>query len=210
MIKNEFISLLEKYLTTSLSKEQIEKIAIYLSLMLKWNKVYNLTAIKDPKEMVIRHILDSLVIQNELKGSRILDVGTGAGLPGIPLAIINSDKHFALLDSNSKKTRFLTQVVIDLNLKNVEVINSRVENYSTDQCFDTVLTRAFASINDMLLQTRHLCCKKGIFLAMKGIYPEEELASLPKGFVAKSVKPLTVLGLDAQRHCLTIEFTEIE
>ena len=209
-VQNNFIPLLEKYLKNTLAKEQIDQMANYLSLMIKWNQVYNLTAIKDPKEMVIRHVLDSLVINDELKGSRVLDVGTGAGLPGIPLAIINSEKHFSLLDSNSKKTRFLTQVVIELNIKNVEVINSRVENYSTDQCFDTVLTRAFASIGDMLLQTRHLCCRNGIFLAMKGSYPEEELCNLPKGFSVKSVRSLTVPELNAQRHCVTIEFSEIE
>jgi len=208
--KNNFTSLLERYLKNTLAKEQIEQMANYLLLMIKWNKVYNLTAIKEAKEMVIRHVLDSLAINDELKGSRIIDVGTGAGLPGIPLAIINSDKHFSLLDSNNKKTRFLTQVVIDLNLKNVEVISSRVENYSPDSCFDTVLTRAFGSINDMLLQTRHLCCRNGIFLAMKGVYPEEELNNLPKGFVVKSVKSMMVPELEAQRHCVTIEFAETE
>lgn len=176
----------------------------YLRLMQQWNRVYNLTAIKDPQEMVLLHLIDSLVINPFLHGNRIIDVGTGAGLPGIPLAIINPDKHFVLLDSNSKKTRFLTQVVLELKLKNVEVVHARCEEFHPEQGFDSILSRAFASIQVMLAATQHLLNQNGQFLAMKGIYPEQEIREISDEFKVVTVHSLKIQGLDAERHLVCV------
>ncbi len=197
--------LLEKYLGSSLSLNQREKLAHYLQLMMKWNKAYNLTAITDPHAMVIKHILDSLSIAPYLDGRRIIDVGTGAGLPGVPLAIIFPDRQFTLLDSNGKKTRFLNQILLELCLENIEIIHERAENYHPEHCFDTVVTRAFASIPDMLSTTRHLCCEDGLFLAMKGTDPSDDLKMINKNFLVDKVIPLKVSGLNAERHVVAIK-----
>jgi 16S rRNA (guanine527-N7)-methyltransferase len=193
-----------KFLTENYSANQIAQFDKYLALISKWNKTYNLTAITDPNEMVVRHILDSLAVNPFLLGLRICDVGSGAGLPGIPLAIVNPDKHFTLIDSNNKKIRFLNQVKIELKLDNVEIIHARAEEYQPKKCFQIIVSRAFSSINVMLYQTKHLCCKDGIFLAMKGVYPEKELAELDPNFKVKWVKELKIPGLDAQRHLVCI------
>lgn len=177
----------------------------YLELMQKWNRVYNLTAITDLSEMVKLHIVDSLVINPYLHGDRILDAGTGAGLPGIPLALVNPNKQFVLLDSNSKKIRFLIQVIHELNLKNVDVVHSRLEDFHPNQCFDSILTRAFAAIKVMLEVTKHLICPDGVFLAMKGIYPEKELAEIPSEFTVVNVHELKIQGLNAKRHLICIK-----
>lgn len=177
------------------------KLLAYLDLMKKWNRVYNLTAIIDPHDMVYLHILDSLAINRYLHGNRIIDVGTGAGLPGIPLALLNPEKSFVLLDSNSKKTRFLTQVVLELKLSNVEVVHARCEDFHPEQSFDSVVSRAFASIRVMLTTTSHLLNDQGQFLAMKGVYPEKELRDIPEGFSLVGVHTLKIKGLDAER-CL--------
>ncbi len=197
--------LLEKYLESSLSLNQREKLAQYLQLMMKWNKVYNLTAITDPHAMVIKHILDSLSIAPYLHGQRVIDVGTGAGLPGVPLSIIRPDLRFVLLDSNGKKIRFLNQTLLELCMENVEIIHERAENYNPEYCFDTVMTRAFASIPDMLSATQHLCCKNGSFLAMKGADPADELKTISNEFVVKQIIPLNIPGLDAERHLVEIK-----
>jgi 16S rRNA (guanine527-N7)-methyltransferase len=172
-------------------------------LLAKWNSAYNLTAVRDPLEMVTRHLLDSLVVAPHLYGARVLDVGTGPGLPGIPLAVARPELAFTLLDANAKKTRFVVQAVGELVLKNVEVVQSRVENYRPSRIFDTVVSRAFASIADMLAHARHLCAPGGRFLAMKGAYPEEELKALPDGYDYEVV-PLAVPGLDAARHVVIV------
>jgi len=177
----------------------------YVELLDKWNKAYNLTAIRDPKEMIPLHILDSLAISPYLYGSRLIDVGTGPGLPGIPLALAHPDKQFVLLDSNGKKTRFLTQVQLTLGLKNITIIQARAEAYKPDQLFDSVISRAFASLTDMLKMTYHLCAPTGRFLAMKGQYPESEINSLPPDFKVESVHALTIPGITAQRHLVVIE-----
>jgi 16S rRNA (guanine527-N7)-methyltransferase len=153
--------------------------------------------------MVTRHLLDSLAIRPYLAGPRVLDIGTGAGLPGIPLAVACPDISFTLLDANAKKTRFVTQAVAELGLKNVEVVQERAENYRPAEKFDTLVSRAFASIADMLAATRHLCAPRGRFLAMKGACPEEELAAVPAGF-SNQVVALTVPGLAAQRHLVIL------
>jgi len=172
-------------------------------LLVKWNAAYTLTAVRDPGEMVTRHLLDSLAVAPHLHGRRVLDIGTGPGLPGIPLAIARPALSFTLLDANAKKTRFVTQVVGELALNNVEVVQARVENYRPAEKFDTLVSRAFASIADMLDGARHLCAPEGRFLAMKGTYPEEELAAIPHGF-ASEVLALQVPGLAAQRHLVIL------
>lgn len=194
-----------KFLTSNYTSKQLKQFSQYLDLLIKWNQTYNLTAITKPDEMVIRHILDSLAVNPFLLGSLICDVGSGAGLPGIPLAIINHDKNFTLIDSNNKKIHFLTQVKIELKLNNVEIIHARVEKYQPKNCYNTIVSRAFSSINDMLLQTQHLCCSGGIFLAMKGTYPEKELAELKTDFELEWIKKIKIPGLDAQRHLVRIK-----
>ena len=205
--EDKFTKILQELLPSSYSKEQIDKFSQYLELMAKWNKAYNLTAIKSPREMVIRHILDSLPVADYLKGPVIIDVGTGAGLPGIPLAIIQSDNNFILLDSNGKKTQFLTQVLLNLDLKNVVIVQKRAENFIPDVCFNTVISRAFASISKMLMMTKHLCCKEGIFLVMKGNRPQQELTEVPKEFIVKETISLKVPYLEADRHLVCVEFS---
>jgi 16S rRNA (guanine527-N7)-methyltransferase len=180
------------------------KLLQYLQLLAKWNQAYNLTAVRDPHDMVTRHLLDSLAVLPYLRGPRVLDIGTGPGLPGIPLAITRPDCSFTLLDANAKKTRFVTQAVGELGLKNVDVVQSRVENYRPEQKFDTLVSRAFSSIADMLTNTRHLCAQHGQFLAMKGVYPEEELAAIPTEFVVSEVVDLKVPRLPAARHLVII------
>ena len=186
------------------SPEIVNKFIEYLELLQQWNKAFNLTAIRDPEKMVMLHILDSLSINPYLHGARIIDVGTGAGLPGIPLALVNPDRHFTLLDSNSKKTRFLTQVVADLKIPNVEVVHARCESFHPDKCFDSIISRAFASLKVMLATTQHLICKHGQFLAMKGIYPENEIAEIPEEFSMLAVHAIRIKGLDAERCLVAI------
>ena len=179
----------------------------YIQLLDKWNKTYNLTAIRDPIEMVSLHILDSLIIGSYLHGDHCIDIGTGPGLPGIPLALAYPDKTFVLLDSNGKKTRFLTHVQQTLGIKNITVVQARSEESKAPAGFDSVLSRAFASLTDMLQMTYHLCSPGGRFLAMKGQYPESELNDLPAGFTVEHVYPLTIPNLAAQRHLIVLKAT---
>jgi 16S rRNA (guanine527-N7)-methyltransferase len=188
----------------ALTSEQRDRLSAYLALLTRWNKAFNLTAVRDPGEMVTRHILDSLTVAPHLWGESVCDVGTGAGLPGIPLAVTYPEKHFTLLDSNGKKTRFLVQAVADLGMRNVNVVNSRAEQFHPAEPFATVVTRAFSSLADMLASTRHLLAPDGRFLAMKGTYPHEELAALPAGFKVESVIELHVPGLAGERHLVRI------
>ncbi len=175
----------------------------YCELLLQWQKTYNLTAIKTIDEMMTHHVLDSLSIQPYIHGKNIIDVGSGAGLPGMILAIANPDKHFTLLDAVEKKTHFMQHAKTKLGLTNVTVIHERVEKYKPEILFDTVVTRAFSSLKTMLESTQHLCAPNGIFLAMKGRLPEDELAE-PTGFHVQSVQSLAVPGLNAQRHVVVI------
>jgi 16S rRNA (guanine527-N7)-methyltransferase len=176
-----------------------------LSLISKWNKAYNLTAIVDPKKMVTHHLLDSLAIQPYIQGHLILDVGTGAGLPGIPLAIANPNKRFVLLDSLQKRITFLQQVIYDLQLENVTVVQARVEDYQNDENFDQIITRAFASLPEMLMLSGHLASGSTQFLAMKGGNYQEELELLLDTYTITGIHRLNVPGLDADRHLLIIE-----
>lgn len=174
----------------------------YLKLLEKWNKAYNLTAIRDIEEMAVRHVFDSLAIAEWVKGNRLLDVGSGAGLPGIPLAITHPHWQVVLLDSNGKKVRFLQEVKRVLHLDNVEVVQSRVENYHPAEGFATVTSRAFSDLDQMLKWTGHLVAADGIWLAMKGRYPEVELDAIKYAY---QVNKYTVPGLDGERCCVIIE-----
>lgn len=177
----------------------------YLKLLEKWNAAYNLTAVRDPERMVTHHVLDSLAVIHYLHGPRVVDVGAGAGIPGIPLALACPEFAFVLLDSNAKKTRFITQAINELGLTNVGVERTRAEDFHPVQSFDTVISRAFASLAEMLQMTQHLDAPGGLFLAMKGNYPHDELAAVPPQFRVDRVESVQVPGLDAQRHvvCLT-------
>ena len=201
---------LEKLLQQGLSEMGLDlaapvqkKLLNFLELLEKWNRAYNLTAVRDPEQMVPRHLLDSLTVLPYLQGPRVLDIGTGAGLPGIPLALARPDLEFTLLDSNAKKTRFATQALHDLGLKNVAVVQERVEKFHPETKFDTLIARAFASIPDMLAASRHLCATRGRFLVMKGVFPQEELAAVTDGYRAE-VKALRIPGLDAARHLVIL------
>jgi len=191
-------------LDIALSDEQQLKLLAFIDLLVKWNRVYNLTAVRDPIKILDRHILDSLTVLPYLHGSRFIDVGAGAGIPGIPLAIAQHDKHFVLLDSNRKKTRFMQQAKTELELNNVEVISDRVENYKPDQPFDAVISRAFASLEKMALWCCHLINEKGVLLAMKGGYPEQEISELANSFEIKAVHKIDYAGLNADRYLLEI------
>ena len=176
----------------------------YLALLSKWNRAYNLTAVRDPGEMVTRHLLDSLAIAPYLTGRRLIDVGTGGGLPGVPMAILFPDREFHLLDSNGKKTRFLFQVKTALGLDNMTVHQARVESFHSEAPFDAVLSRAFASLEDMVSGCRHLLGEGGHFLAMKGAYPREELDAVAGECRVEAVHPLLVPGLGEQRHLVDL------
>lgn len=186
-----------------LNDHQIDQLISYLNLLIKWNKAYNLTAVRDPLEMVNRHLIDSLSIVPYIKGKRIIDVGSGPGLPGIPMAICYPELPVTTLDSNGKKTRFQLQVKTELSLENLTVVNDRVENCEFEP-FDQVISRAFASIEDMIKWTHQLCSKEGVFLAMKGLYPEDELSALPDGFELKTCHRLQVPETDGERHLLVL------
>lgn len=184
------------------------RLVAFLEILERWNAAYNLTAVRDIEQMVGRHVLDSLSVLPHLRGPRVIDVGTGAGLPGIPLALARPDLAFTLLDSNAKKIRFLTQAIHDLAIANVEVVHSPAEKYRPAALFDTVVTRAFAAIPDMLASVRHLCAPGGAILAMKGVYPQEEIAAVGAGFRVREVVELVVPGLDAARHLVILEPTK--
>jgi 16S rRNA (guanine527-N7)-methyltransferase len=156
------------------------------------------------KLMVTRHILDSIVINPFLHGKQILDVGSGAGLPGIPLAILNPELRFTLLDSNNKKTRFIQQAVTELGLSNVTVITERIENFHPEQRFDTVVARAYSAIENLITGVQQLLSVNAVILAMKGSYPVAELESISDGYKVDRVEPLIVPGLDAERHLVII------
>ncbi|MDH4215497.1 MAG: 16S rRNA (guanine(527)-N(7))-methyltransferase RsmG [Gallionella sp.] len=189
------------------------KLLDYLALLHKWNKVYNLTAIRDSHQMVSHHLLDSLAVLPQLWLGRWLDVGCGAGLPGLVLAVAQPDWQFTLLDSNSKKTSFVQQAVIELGLQNVSVCCARVEEWQPTEKFDGIISRAFSDLGEFLRCTRHLLAQHGRWVAMKGA-PQQELTALPDGCRVERVVPLQVPGLHAARslviagsHC-EIEKTE--
>lgn len=177
----------------------------YLVLIEKWNKAYNLTAVRQPAKMLTHHLLDSLSVLPHVRGPRVLDVGSGAGLPGIPLALAQPEWRLTLLDSNHKKTTFLRQTMIELKLTNVDVVCDRVETWTSPQPFDTVVSRAFSDLPEFLALAGKLCAKTGVVVAMKGIYPHEELAQVPKNFQLCNVVSLNVPGLGAERHAAVLQ-----
>lgn len=195
-------------LSLALTDRQVGLLVAYLNLLEKWNSAYNLTAIRQPEQMLYLHLLDSLSIAPRLTGNRILDVGTGPGLPGIPLAIVYPERHFTLMDSNGKKTRFLFQVRSELALGNVTEVQSRVEGFESDALFDAITSRAFTSLTDMVEKTNHLLADNGRFFAMKGQYPDQELRGLPKHYNVIASHPLVVPGVDGERHLIEIELSK--
>jgi len=186
------------------SDETQDKIIRFIEALEKWSRVYNLIGEADTQQILSRHIFDSLSISKYLTGKNILDVGTGAGLPGIPLALLHTEQQFTLIDSNGKKTRFMQQVVYDLAIKNCQIVTNRVESFKPALCFDNIVSRAFASLDKMISVTRHLLCPMGKFFAMKGKIPTEELAALSEVFKIQ-LHELNVPGINAKRHLIILE-----
>jgi 16S rRNA (guanine527-N7)-methyltransferase len=205
-----------------------DKLAAYLELLAKWNRTYNLTAIREPERMVTHHVLDALAVLSQLRdfsttaavstttalagtaarpGPRVLDVGSGGGVPAIPLAIMRPSWHVVALDSNHKKGAFLQQAVIELRLANVEVVIARVEDYMAAAPFDIVISRAFSDLATFVESSARHLAARGKLVAMKGVYPDEEIAQLPSAFRVVAAPGLKVPGLDAQRHLIIMERT---
>ncbi|MCU6677815.1 16S rRNA (guanine(527)-N(7))-methyltransferase RsmG [Leclercia tamurae] len=189
----------------SLTDHQKNQLVGYVDMLHKWNKAYNLTSVRDPNEMLVRHILDSIVVAPHLQGERFIDVGTGPGLPGIPLSIVRPECHFTLLDSLGKRVRFLRQVQHELKLENIYPVQSRVEEFPAEPPFDGVISRAFASLNDMIGWCKHLPAQNGRFYALKGILPEDEIEQLPEGFEVESAIKLRVPQLEGERHLVIVK-----
>ncbi|MEJ2646200.1 MAG: 16S rRNA (guanine(527)-N(7))-methyltransferase RsmG [Gammaproteobacteria bacterium] len=177
----------------------------FVAMLAKWNRVYNLTSVRKPPDMVTRHILDSLAALPYVQGPNVLDIGTGAGLPGIPLAIARPDWQLVLLDSSGKKLRFVRQAVAELNLKNVRVEHARIEEYAPESRYDTVISRAFSSLGEIYEQAARLCRPEGCLIAMKGVYPVAEVEALPSQDVVRDVVALEIPELQAQRHLVILE-----
>jgi 16S rRNA (guanine527-N7)-methyltransferase len=180
----------------------VERLLDYQALLERWNAAYNLTAIRDPAEMVTRHLLDSLAILPFVQGETLADLGTGPGLPGIPLAIAAPGRQILLVDSNGKKVRFLREAIRALKLDGVRAVQSRVED--VEGAFDCITARAFASLADMMGWGGHLLAPGGIWLAMKGKAPDEELPGVPAGFAVRGIHALAVPGLDAERSLVVL------
>ena len=187
-----------------LSESQRNHLLSYLELLQKWNKVHNLTAVRDPAEMVTLHLLDSLSVLPHINVERLLDVGSGAGLPGIPLAVCRPDLQVAVMDASQKKASFMRQAKAELGLNNLEVLCGRVEQYQPPRIFDAIISRAFSDLKEFVSLTRHLLMPGGSWLAMKGAHPHDELAQLPADVQVIDILPLHVPGLDAQRHLVVL------
>lgn len=187
--------------------EQVEQLVAYVNLLDKWNKAYNLTSVRNPSDMIIKHIMDSIVVSPYLRevtdiGNNFIDVGTGPGLPGIPLSIINPDLNFTLLDSLGKRVRFMTQVKHELKLENINPVQSRVEAFSGD--YAGVLSRAFASVADMINWSHHLLADNGKFFALKGQVDKEEIEALPNFVKVEQIVSLHVPQLEGERHLVLL------
>ena len=191
-------------LNLTIDQEKQQLLLDYLQQLSKWNKAYNLSGIKEPVRMLSLHLLDSLSILPFINTNKILDVGTGAGLPGIPLAICFPEKQITLLDSKGKKTRFLFQVCTQLNINNTTVVHDRVEHYRNNVTFDIVISRAYSSLSRFVAQTRHLLGEQSKLLAMKGQYPQAELDDLPEDFKLLSAHKLQIPGEAGERHLLEL------
>jgi 16S rRNA (guanine527-N7)-methyltransferase len=187
-----------------LDERQVGQLMTLLGELAQWNERFNLTAIRDPVEVVRKHLLDSLTVQPWLQGRRIADVGTGAGFPGLPLAVVNPGRQFALIESTGKKARFVEYAASRLGLANVEVVNARAESFDPRLPFDSVVCRAVGKLADFVRFAGHLCAPGGRLIAMKGQYPREELDDLPRGWRVVAVHPVTVPGLEAERHIVEL------
>jgi 16S rRNA (guanine527-N7)-methyltransferase len=208
ILESELLAILQNSLEKCdlvVTQQQQQQLINYVLLMHKWNKTYNLTSVRDPRQMVIKHIIDSIVVAPFLESVCYIDVGTGPGLPGIPLAIMCPDKQFVLLDSLGKRVRFMKQVAYELKINNIQPVQSRVEDFVPDVKIDGVLSRAFASLKDMLHWCQHLVDSDGVFLALKGQLPTSELNELPLGFILQDTIKLNVPGLDGERHIVKIK-----
>jgi 16S rRNA (guanine527-N7)-methyltransferase len=192
-------------LKLSLTAEQQRVLLAYVALLEKWNRSFNLTSVEGVEGMVVQHLLDSLSVLPFIQGESVLDVGSGAGLPGLPLAVASPDRRFTLLDSNGKKTRFMQQAVLELRLPNVTVVKSRIEEYRPERAFDTVVSRAFSSLLEFVQATHAVCGPETRRLAMKGLYPEAELKELAGTGYDAQVTRLKVPGLAAERHLVSLE-----
>ena len=189
----------------TLDSGQQQKLLDYIALIVKWNKVYNLTAVREPQAMLGQHLLDSLAVLPHLGAAHcLIDVGSGAGLPGIPLAIARPDMKISLLDSNHKKTTFMRQACLELGLTNAEVVCERVEQWQPQDKYDAVISRAYSELKEFVRLAAHLVAKGGKLYAMKGVYPVEEIAQLKDSAKVDEVIALTVPGLAAQRHLVII------
>ncbi|MDU0353346.1 16S rRNA (guanine(527)-N(7))-methyltransferase RsmG [Paraglaciecola aquimarina] len=208
MSESRLLSILQNSLEDcdlAISVAQQQKLIAYVSMMDKWNKAYNLTSVRDPEQMIIKHIVDSIVVAPFLDGSEYIDVGTGPGLPGIPLAIMCPQKNFILLDSLGKRVRFMKQVAYELKIDNIQPVQSRVEEFNPEVKLDGVLSRAFASLKDMLHWCQHLIDSDGVFLALKGQLPVKEMSDLPEQFAVLDTIRLTVPKLEGERHIVKIK-----
>ncbi len=204
-LKTQLTQLIEKS-EISLNETQIDLLIQYVELLNKWNKAYNLTSVRDTSDMLVKHIMDSLMVGKVLKGQSFIDVGTGPGLPGIPLAILFPEKSFVLLDSLGKRITFLRQVVFQLKLKNVTPVLSRVEKYNPETLFDGVLSRAFASLEDMVNWCQHLIAdESGRFFALKGQFPREEIEQLPEHIKFVDSSEIIVPNLQGERHVIELK-----
>lgn len=206
-IKNQLIQYI-KLIDLPISPLQQASLVQYLALLEKWNKTYNLTAIRDIRQMLVQHVLDSLVIvpHLQLKGEevRLLDVGSGAGLPGVPIAIAAPGVRVTMLDSNQKKTAFIQQAISELRLANANVVCARVEDWKSEEPFQIITSRAYSELKLFVEQTKHLLVQDGIFAAMKGQFPKDEIDALPSDYVVRNVIKLNVPGLDAERHLVLV------
>lgn len=189
---------------TNINQTAIEKLIAYLQLLKTWNKTFNLTAITNPRDMVYLHIIDSLLIQPYLQGKQLLDVGSGAGLPGIPLAICYPEQEWVLLDKNSKKTRFQTQAIAELGLKNVKATHTRSEEFRPTLGFDSIVSRAFGTLQMFVETAGHLLAPTGKLIAMKGKYPADELKEVPAHFEVTAINELQVKGIEIERHVVCL------
>ncbi|MGC3981132.1 MAG: 16S rRNA (guanine(527)-N(7))-methyltransferase RsmG [Steroidobacteraceae bacterium] len=188
----------------TLTTEQCAALQRLLLELNDWNQRINLTAIRDPGQQLTKHLLDSLSIQPHLRGTRIADIGTGAGFPGLPLALVNPDKQFMLIDSVNKKLRFVEHAAQAMGLSNLAVLHTRAQDYQPEPRFDCVVSRAMGSVENFVKWCGHLCVPGGRLLAMKGRYPEEELQAVPNGWKVATVHTLNVPGLDEQRHLVEL------
>jgi 16S rRNA (guanine527-N7)-methyltransferase len=195
----------------AISQPTQQKLLAYLALMQKWNKVHNLTAVRDPDEMVTLHLLDSLAVLPFIDGKSLLDVGSGAGLPGIPLAICLPELKVTVIDSNQKKVSFMRQAKAELGIANLQVLGGRVEEIQPDHKFDIVISRAFSDLSLFISLTYQLCDAHGKWLAMKGVYPDAELVELEQKTKLKpsKVEVLKVPGLEAQRHLVFLPYQQV-